>query len=113
MQFKGHNLDRIATLRILAEAEPGDPTTWFLLGRELLALPSPAEAADSFRRAIQADPDYTAAYRQLGNALEACGQLDEAVAIYQKGIEVAGRTHDLQAGKEMNAFLKRIARDRA
>lgn len=105
--------DRITTLRILAEAEPGDATTWFLLGRELLAVPSPAEAADAFRRAIEADPDYTAAYRQLGNALEACGQVDEAVAVYTKGTEVAERTHDLQAGKEMNAFLKRIARDRA
>lgn len=105
--------DRITTLRILAEAEPGDATTWFLLGRELLAVPSPAEAADAFQRAIEADPDYTAAYRQLGNALEASGLVDEAVAVYTRGIEVAERTHDLQAGKEMNAFLKRIARDRA
>jgi len=105
--------DRITTLRILAEAEPGDATTWFLLGRELLAAGTATEAADAFRRALEADPDYTAAYRQLGNALEASGLVDEAVAIYTKGVEVAGRTHDLQAGKEMNAFLKRIARDRA
>ena len=105
--------DKITTLRILAEAEPGDATTWFLLGRELLAAGSAAEAADAFRKAIEADPDYTAAYRQLGNALEAAGQVDEAVTVYTKGVAVAERTHDLQAGKEMNAFLKRIARDRA
>ena len=104
-------MDRIATLRLLAESDPSDATTWFLLGRELAA-DSPTEAADAFRRALQADPDYSAAYRQLGNALEAAGQVDEAVAVYEKGVEVAARTHDLQAGKEMNAFLKRIARDR-
>jgi cytochrome c-type biogenesis protein CcmH/NrfG len=103
--------DKITTLRMLAEAEPGDATTWFLLGRELAAQ-SPSEAAEAFRRAIGADPDYSAAYRQLGNALEAAGLVDEAVAAYTQGIEVAERTHDLQAGKEMNAFLKRIARGR-
>ena len=105
-------MDRLETLRLLAESDPSDATTWFLLGREL-AVESPAEAADAFRRAIEADPDYSAAYRQLGNALEACGAIDDAVLAYQKGVEVAERTHDLQAGKEMNAFLKRIARDRA
>jgi len=105
--------DRITTLRILAEAEPGDATTWFLLGRELLLAQDATGAADAFRHAIEADPDYSAAYRQLGNALEASGLVDEAIAVYTKGVEVAGRTHDLQAGKEMNAFLKRIARDRA
>jgi hypothetical protein len=51
-----------------------------------------------------------AAFRQLGNALEAAGRSGEAVATYREGIAVAERTHDLQAGKEMNAFLKRIAR---
>lgn len=105
--------DRITTLRLLAEAEPGDATTWFLLGRELLAAGSAPEAADAFRHALTADPDYSAAYRQLGNALEAAGQVDEAIAVYTRGVEVAERTHDLQAGKEMNAFLKRIARDRS
>ena len=102
--------DRIEALRLLAEADPNDATTWFLLGRELAAR-DPAAAAEAFGRAIEADPDYSAAYRQLGNALEAAGRVDEAVRAYTQGVEVAERTHDLQAGKEMNAFLKRIARD--
>ena len=65
--------DRLTTLRLLAEADPSDATTWFLLGRELAPL-DPKEAADAFKKAIEADPDYSAAYRQLGNALEACGE---------------------------------------
>ena len=101
---------RIDALRALAEAEPLDATTQFLLGRELLTSGRAAEAADAFRAAIAAHPDYTAAYRQLGNALEQAGQVDQAAGVYRAGILVAERTHDLQAGKEMNAFLKRIAR---
>jgi len=102
--------DKITVLRMLAEAEPGDAATWFLLGRELSALGRAEEAIEAFRGAIAAQPDYAAAFRQLGNALEAAGRTDEAVATYREGIAVAERTHDLQAGKEMNAFLKRIAR---
>ena len=102
--------DKITVLRMLTEADPGDAATWFLLGRELLAAGRPGEAIAAFEGAIAAQPDYAAAFRQLGNALEAAGRTDEAVATYRAGIEVAARTHDLQAGKEMTAFLKRIAR---
>jgi cytochrome c-type biogenesis protein CcmH/NrfG len=102
--------DRITVLRMLAEAEPSDATTWFLLGRELLTAGRADEAAEAFRGAIAAQPDYAAAFRQLGNALEAAGRVEDAVAVYRAGVAVAERTHDLQAGKEMNAFLKRIAR---
>jgi uncharacterized protein HemY len=102
--------DRIAILRQLAESDPSDATTWFLLGRELLTDSLPEEAAEAFRSAIAANPDYAAAYRQLGNALEAAGRVDDATQVYRDGVIVAERTHDLQAGKEMNAFLKKLAR---
>jgi tetratricopeptide (TPR) repeat protein len=103
-------MDRITTLRELAASDPSDGATWFLLGRELLTAGLSEEAARAFRAAIAAQPDYAAAYRQLGNALEAAGRVEEAVRVYQDGVAVAERTHDLQAGKEMNAFLKKIAR---
>jgi tetratricopeptide (TPR) repeat protein len=102
--------NRIELLRALVEADPADATGHFLLGRELLTAGRATEAADAFRAAIAANPDYAAAFRQLGNALEQAGQADEAAAVYRAGVTVAARTHDLQAGKEMTAFLKRLAR---
>ncbi len=107
-----HNDDRIALLRALAAESPGDATTQFLLGRELAAAGRADDAADAFAAAIAADSEYTAAYRQLGNALEAAGRTEEAADVYRRGAAVAVRTHDLQAGKEMRAFLKRMERDR-
>ena len=102
---------RIALLRTLAAESPGDATTQFLLGRELASAGRAAEAATAFAAAIVADAAYTAAYRQLGNALETAGRADEAADVYRRGAEVAARTQDLQAGKEMRAFLKRMGRD--
>ena len=103
---------RLALLRELAAEDPDDATTHFLLGRELLGHGRAAEAIPAFESAIRADADYAAAYRQLGNALEQAGRAEEAAATYRRGVDVAARTNDLQAGKEMNAFLKRLSRER-
>jgi tetratricopeptide (TPR) repeat protein len=103
---------RIEALRALTAADPEDSPSWFLLGRELAVAGRHGEAAEAFRMATVANPDYTAAYRQRGNALEADGRYEEAADVYGRGIEVAERMRDLQTGKEMAAFLKRLARDR-
>ena len=101
---------RIEMLRALVAESPGDATAHFLLGRALLDAGHAPEAIAAFQAAIGADPGYTAAYRQMGNAQEAAGRIDDAIATYRRGIAVAQETSDLQAGKEMNAFLKRLAR---
>jgi predicted O-linked N-acetylglucosamine transferase (SPINDLY family) len=41
-----------------------------------------------FREAIALQPDYVAAYNQLGNALQTLEQSDEAIAAYQKILEI-------------------------
>ena len=106
------NEERIAALRALVADDPADATGLFLLGRALLEAGRAAEAVDAFAGAIRANADYAAAYRQLGNSLEKADRVDEAIAVYTRGVEVAARTNDLQAGKEMNAFLRRLLRDR-
>jgi len=102
---------RIELLRTLVADDPADAAAHFLLGRALLDAGHAVEAIAAFEGAIAADPDYAAAYRQMGNAQEAAGRIDDAIATYRRGVTVAERTNDLQAGKEMNAFLRRLARD--
>lgn len=101
---------RLELLRTLVELDPADAAAHFLLGRTLLDAGRAVEAIASFEAAIRADANYAAAYRQMGNAQEAAGRVDDAVATYVRGVAVAERTNDLQAGKEMNAFLRRLAR---
>ncbi|CAN1212973.1 TIGR03032 family protein [Tumidithrix helvetica PCC 7403] len=43
-----------------------------------------AQAIACFQEAIGLQPDYVAAYNQLGNALQGLGQSEQAIAIYQK-----------------------------
>lgn len=104
--------DRLDQLRQLAAADPGDALTRFLLGREFAARGLDRDAAVAFRETLRLDPRYTAAYRQLGNSLERLSQPEEAAGVYRAGVRMAAETGDLQAGKEMAAFLKRLERDR-
>ena len=104
--------DRLEQLRELARTAPDDQVTQFLLGREATGRGLHEEARDAFHAAVEIDPHYAAAYRHWGNALESLGQFDEAATVYARGVRVAERSGDLQAGKEMSAFLKRLERDR-
>jgi Tfp pilus assembly protein PilF len=58
------------------------------------------------------DPDYTAAWKLLGRALHDSGDADAAIAAYRRGIAVAQRRGDKQAGREMEVFARRIEKAR-
>ena len=71
---------------------------------------APIDAAEHLRRAVALDPAYSAAWKALGRALHANGELTAAAQAYQQGIDVAERQGDVQAAKEMRVFLKRVER---
>ena len=105
--------ERVGALRAFLKREPDDETAWYGLGRALLDLERPGEAADAFRRALAAKPDYTAAQRDLGQSLLAQGEPAAAAEAFRLGIALAQKTGDLQAGREMAVFLKRAERSAA
>lgn len=59
-------------------------------------------------KAVEHDPDYSAAWKLLGKALVECGQRDRAATAFEKGIACAEQKGDIQAVKEMRVFLKRL-----
>jgi Tfp pilus assembly protein PilF len=62
------------------------------------------------RRALEHDPEYSAAWKLYGKALADNGQASEALDVYRRGIAVAERKGDKQAAKEMQVFARRIER---
>jgi Flp pilus assembly protein TadD len=100
--------DRIAEFLEVLALMPEDPVVRFGLAGAYLAADQPESAAAEYREAIRLKPDYSAAYRGLGRALERAGRLDEAKAVYTKGRDVAARNGDLQTKKEIEVFLRRL-----
>jgi len=80
----------------------------FGLGTAWLQAGEPARAVEQLRMAVRYDPAYSAAWKLLGKALTAAGQVEDAGAAYEAGIRAAETRGDVQAAKEMKVFLKRL-----
>lgn len=101
---------KIAQLRQLLQFDPDDSLTWYLLGNELLHDDQFQPAAEALHKALQLNPDHTAAMRRLGDAYRQQGRTRQARDAYEQAIALAERTGDLQVAREARAFLKKIER---
>ncbi len=84
----------------------------YSLGNACLQAGDPTAAVVHLRAAVSHDEGYSAAWKALGRALSEAGRADEAMDVYRHGIAAAERKGDVQAGKEMRVFLKRLQRMR-
>ncbi|MDQ2949555.1 MAG: peptidylprolyl isomerase, partial [Acidobacteriota bacterium] len=73
-------------LRFAAEFYPKDASSQFDLGLTLGK--RPAEQIQAFQRAIDLNPDMTAAYESLGAALYSAGQAQSAISVFHKGLQI-------------------------
>jgi predicted Zn-dependent protease len=99
---------RIEQFKEVVALFPDDVVARFGLAGAYLDAGEAADAAREFQSVVDGKPEYTAAYRGLGRALERLGRFEEAKAIYRRGISVGERTGDLQTKKEMEVFLRRL-----
>jgi Tfp pilus assembly protein PilF len=96
-----------AALENLLAAGRDDALLRFSLGGACLKEGDAAAAADHLRHAIGHDPNYSAAWKLLGQALLESGQVAEAADAWERGVGVAESRGDVQAAKEMRVFAKR------
>ena len=80
----------------------------FSLGAEYLKLGQTWVAVYQLRRALEMDPNYSAAWKLLGKALTDAGVLRDALDAYRRGVAIAEQRGDKQAAKEMAVFAQRL-----
>ena len=102
-------MDRIATFKTFIARSPADPFPRYGLAMELKNLGDLAGAAVAFAELEAAFPDYVPTYLMAGGTLSALGRKDEAVSMFRRGIEVAGRRGDAHAKRELEAALAEMA----
>ena len=100
----------IETLEKLLAGGRDDALLRFSLGNEYLKSEQFNKAADQYAHAVKHNPEYSAAWKQLGKALSEDNRPDEAAVAWQQGIDVAETTGDKQAAREMAVFLKRLTK---
>jgi len=80
----------------------------FSLGNEYFKLREIWVAIFHLKRALEFDPDYSAAWKLLGQAYTEGGVVHEALEAYRRGIAVAEKRGDHQAAREMGVFVRRL-----
>lgn len=100
------SINRIEILKAMVAQNPADAFARYGLAMELIKGGELAGAVAEFRALLDHNPDYAAAYFHGGQALEKLGDIDQARALYEKGIEVTSRTGDQHARSELQAALE-------
>lgn len=90
-----------------------NPLLRFGLGKGYLDAGDGTKAAEHLRRCVEQDPTYSAAWKLLGKALQAEGDLDGARAAWTDGLAAAQAHGDKQAEKEMTVFLRKLDKTQA
>ena len=80
----------------------------FGLGKAYLDSGQPEHAAEHLQKCLGFDPNYSAAWKLLGQACQRLGMLEEARQAWHNGLEVARKRGDKQTEKEMTVFLRRL-----
>jgi tetratricopeptide (TPR) repeat protein len=95
-------MDRLAMLRQMVESRPDDPFALYGLAMELVKQEHD-EAVQAFATLVERHASYVPTYLMFGNLLAQMGQRERAIAIYDRGIEVAGAAGDDHAQSELQA----------
>ena len=104
-RLRGMATNRLEILKQMLEQDPGNTFARYGLAMEFAKSGDFSQAVAEFKNLLANDENYSAAYFHGGQAFEKLGKLDEARAMYEKGIEVTTRKGDSHTRSEIEGAL--------
>lgn len=98
-------MDRIARIKEILKDSPNDSFLKHALALEYIKLNNDTDARQLFEELLSYEPGYVGSYYHLGKLLERVGETPQAIAIYEKGIEMAKAGKERHAMNELQAAL--------
>ena len=99
---------RIAKLNEFLSKDPTDSFARYALALEYAGRGDVPRAVSMLEALLQDDPVYIPAYQQLGYAYEKLDRREDAVAMFQRGIQAAAKAGDHHAQGEMQEALDEL-----
>lgn len=96
-------MERIEKLKALLEQNPADSFVQHALALEYVKLNKDEEAKTLFIALLQRNENYVGSYYHLAKLLERTGERNEAIAVYEKGMQRAKVANDNHAYNELRA----------
>jgi Tfp pilus assembly protein PilF len=103
-------MSRIEQVRALIVDDPRDAMLRFALGNEYYQVRQYAEAIESFKAALDIDPEYAFVYIQLAHAYEKSGQIELARQTIEVGRGPAARNGDPNLMRQLDEIAARLPR---
>lgn len=103
--------ERIARFEHMAQADADNDMAHFSLGGAYAQAGRHAEAARSFLRCVEINPDMSKAYQLAGAELVKAGDRTEAARVLKEGFLVAARLGDLMPRNAMEKLLRELGEE--
>lgn len=104
-----NNQQRIERLEQMLQENSADPFLLHALALEKVKIGDEATAQGLFEKVIAVNPDYVGTYYHLAKLLERTGETDEALAIYEQGMDVARKLKDNHALSELRSAYEELS----
>ena len=101
-------INRLEILQSMVAQNPTDGFSRYGLAMEFVNSGRLEDAVAEFKLLLEHNPNYAAGYFHGGQALEKLGRIDDAKALYSKGIEVTTATGDAHTRSELQGALSML-----
>jgi len=96
-------MDRIEKLKEFLKTNPADSFLHHALALEFIKISNDNEAQKLFESILERDAGYIGSYYHLAKLLERNGKTDEAIKVYEKGMEECKKAGDNHALSELRS----------
>ena len=101
-------MDRIEKIKEMMAGNPKDSFLCHALALEYIKLGNDSDARKLFESILENEPGYIGSYYHLAKLLERVGETNEAIKIYEKGMEVAKKAGDNHSLSELRSAFEEL-----
>jgi Tfp pilus assembly protein PilF len=101
-------VNRIAKLKEFLAENPNDSFIKHALALEYIKMGNDKDARDLFEEILSRQPGYIGSYFHLAKLLERINNCDEAIKVYERGMEEAKKAGDNHSYNELRAAYEEL-----
>ena len=101
-------MDRVVKLKEMLTENPKDSFLCHALALEYIKLGSDHDARKLFEDVLENEPSYIGSYYHLAKLLERIGETNEAIRVYEKGMEEAKKVGDTHSLSELRSAFEEL-----
>ncbi len=101
-------MERIDKITEMLRENPTDSFLQHALALEYIKLGNDNDARKMFESLLSIEPGYIGSYYHLAKLLERLGETDEAIKVYEKGMEEAKKAGDNHSLSELRSAFEEL-----